>query len=236
MNLLLFSAEDRHGADLVIVQGRRHRHLAEILRAEPGTTLPVGELGGKLGLGTIRVMTDDRAELTVTLDRPPPSPLSVTLILALPRPKVLRRVLQTIATMGVKRLVLVAAAKVEKAYWQSPFLAPPAIQEQLRLGLEQAGDTILPEVELRPRFRPLVEDELPACCVGAAMAMVADPAASAAWPAITPGQAVLAIGPEGGWTGFELDLLGRAGLIPVHFGPRTLRVEQVVPALLGRWL
>ena len=96
------------------------------------------------------------------LDRPPPAPAPVRLLLALPRPKALRRVLQGVAAIGVKHVVLLNSWRVEKSYWASPALAPAALREQLVLGLEQGGDTRLPRVELRRRFKPFVEDELPA--------------------------------------------------------------------------
>ena len=73
----------------------------------------------------------------------------------------LKRVLQTVSAMGVARLVLVNSYRVEKSFWQTPFLQPAAIREQLLLGLEQARDTCLPEVSLEQRFKPFVEDRLP---------------------------------------------------------------------------
>jgi RsmE family RNA methyltransferase len=137
--------------------------------------------------------------------------------------------------MGVKRIYLIAAAKVEKSYWQSPFLAPESVREQFLLGLEQAGDTVLPECLLRPLFRPFAEDELPAIASGT-VAMTADPDADVEWPRSLSGNTTLAIGPEGGWTAFELELLRQAGFTPARLGRRILRTEQVVPALLGRLL
>ncbi|WP_178101944.1 16S rRNA (uracil(1498)-N(3))-methyltransferase, partial [Pseudomonas yangonensis] len=80
----------------------------------------------------------EHAELQVSLDQPPPAKLPLTLILALPRPKMLKRVLQTVSAMGVPRLVLVNSYRVEKSFWQTPFLDPEALREQLILGLEQA--------------------------------------------------------------------------------------------------
>jgi len=235
MNLILFGPGDRLGESRIILRDRRFRHLADILKARTGDTVRVGEIGGPLGVGTVVAMDDAQAELAIALDRPPPPPLMATLILALPRPKVLRRLLQTVATMGVKRLFLTAAAKVEKSYWQSPFLTPEAIREQFLLGLEQAADTVLPECQLRPRFRPFAEDELPALAAGTA-ALVADPDADTPWPDRLPGPMTLAVGPEGGWTPFELNLLRQAGFTPARLGSRILRSEQAVSALLGRLL
>ncbi len=78
----------------------------------------------------------------------------------------LRRVLQTVAAMGVPKVVLVNSYRVEKSFWQTPFLEPEAIREQLILGLEQARDTVLPEIVIEKRFKPFVEDRLPAMTAG----------------------------------------------------------------------
>jgi hypothetical protein len=86
-------------------------------------------------------------------------------------------VLQGIAAIGVKRCVLLNTWRVEKSFWGSPLLRPEAVREQLVLGLEQGCDTLLPSVALRPRFKPFVEDELPAMIAGT-RAFVAHPAAA----------------------------------------------------------
>src|SRR3546814_15107571 len=78
----------------------------------------------------------------------------------------LRRGLQTVAAMGVPLLVLLNSDRVEKSFWQTPFLEPAAIHEQLILGLEQARDTVLPEVIIEKRFKPSVEDRLPQLAAG----------------------------------------------------------------------
>src|SRR5690606_28312505 len=106
-------------------------------------------------------LDSDAAELQVEFQQPPPAKLPLTLLLALPRPKMLKRVLQTVASMGVPRLVLLNSYRVEKSFWQTPFLTPEAIREQLILGLEQSRDTVLPEVWIEKRFKPFVEDQLP---------------------------------------------------------------------------
>ena len=51
-----------------------------------------------------------------------------------------------------------------------------------------------------------------------------------------PGPWAILIGPEGGFIPYEVEALQRAGCEPVSLGPRPLRVEQAVPALLGRLL
>ena len=156
-----------------------------------------------------------------------------TLLLALPRPKMLRRVLQTVAAMGVPKLVLLNSYRVEKSFWQTPFLEPSAIREQLILGLEQARDTVLPEVVIEKRFKPFVEDRLPQLAAGTC-GLVGHPGDFPPCPRAISEPVTLAIGPEGGWIPYEVDKLAAAGLQPVQLGDRILRVETAVTALLAR--
>lgn len=235
MNLLLLTPADFLTEDTVRVTSRRHRHLVDILHAEPGQPVRAGRLNGPLGEALVISQNSDCTVLRVTLTMPPPPPVPVTLLLALPRPKVLRRLLQGVAALGVKRIVLLNTTRVDKSYWQSPLLASAAIEEQLLLGLEQARDTLLPQVLLRPRFRPFVEDELPGLAAGS-LRLVAHPGSARACPCAVTEPVVLAVGPEGGFIPFETDLLSRQGFCPVHLGTRALRVETAVPALLGRLL
>ena len=234
MNLILLRPGDGvDGTGRVRLRGRRLRHVLEVHRAAVGDELRVGLLGGGIGSGRVLRLTGDVLELEVRLDGAPPQPLPLTLILALPRPKVLRRVLRTASAMGVKRIVLLNSRRVEKSYWQSPFLGTEAMNEQLILGLEQARDTLLPEVLARPLFKPFVEDELPGL-VRNTLPLVAHPGAAAPCPRDTGRQVTLAIGPEGGFIPYEVEKLAGCGFTPVHFGDRILSVETAVPALLAR--
>src|SRR5690606_26214017 len=136
VNLLLPGGADFIGADRAILRDRRLTHLHEVHRADAGDSLRVGRVGGLMGQGRILRLENQEAELQVCFDQPPPPKLPLTLLLALPRPKMLKRVLQTVATLGVPRLILLNSYRVEKSFWQTPFLEPTAIREQLILGLE----------------------------------------------------------------------------------------------------
>jgi RsmE family RNA methyltransferase len=233
MNLILLSETDFLDAQRVRITGRRLAYVRDVHHAAVGDALRVGRVGGRVGTGTVRALDGDALTMTVVLDREPPPPLPVTLLLALPRPKFLRRVLQAAVAMGVKQIVLLNTWRVEKSYWNSPALAEPALREQLLLGLEQGGDTVLPRLELRRRFKPFVEDELPSL-IGGTAALVAHPPAERPCPANFAGPVTLAIGPEGGFTPYEVERLCALGFAAVSLGPRPLRVEHAVPALLGR--
>ncbi|WDH53813.1 16S rRNA (uracil(1498)-N(3))-methyltransferase [Pseudomonas chlororaphis] len=233
MNLLLLEEADFIAADRVILRDRRLTHMQEVHRAAVGDSLRVGRIGGLMGSAELLRLEPGEAELRVCLDQPPPTKLPLTLVLALPRPKMLRRVLQTVAAMGVPRLVLVNSYRVEKSFWQTPFLEPEAIREQLILGLEQARDSVLPQVVIEKRFKPFVEDRLPALVEGT-LGLVGHPGQYPACPRGLDEPVTLAIGPEGGWIPYEIDLLGKSGLQPVQLGERILRVETAVTALLAR--
>lgn len=233
MNLLLLEDGDFIAADRVRLDGRRLTHLHEVHRAENGDTLRVGRLGGDMGRGQLLQLDASSAELQVSFDQPPPAKLPLTLLLALPRPKMLKRVLQGVAAMGVPRLILLNSYRVEKSFWQTPFLEPAAIREQLILGLEQARDTLLPEVIIEKRFKPFVEDRLPQLAAGT-LGLVGHPGHYPACPRAVEQPVTLAIGPEGGWIPYEVDKLAEAGLQPVQLGERILRVETAVTALLAR--
>ncbi|NER61970.1 16S rRNA (uracil(1498)-N(3))-methyltransferase [Pseudomonas sp. MAFF212428] len=233
MNLLLLEEADFVAADRVVLGDRRFTHMQEIHRVAVGDTLRVGRLGGLMGQATVLRLEGHEAELSVEFTQPPPAKLPLTLVLALPRPKMLRRVFQTVATMGVGKLILVNSYRVEKSFWQTPFLEPAAIREQLVLGLEQARDTVLPEVIIEKRFKPFVEDRLPAIVEGT-LGLVGHPGNYPPCPRGLDEPVTLAIGPEGGWIPYEVELLGKAGLSPVQLGERILRVETAVTALLAR--
>jgi len=232
LNVLLFDEGDETAPGRVRVADRRLRHVREILRAKPGDELVVGKLEGKLGSGRIARLDDDALELEVTLDREPPPPHPAALALALPRPHSLRKVLQQATALGVKRFCFFASSRVEKSYWQSSALRPEALREQLLLGLEQAGDTRLPALDFQRSFRRFVAESVPALAQGAPL-FVAHPG-HPPLPVSAPGRCALVLGPEGGFLDDELAALADAGARPVGLGPRVLRVETAVVALLSR--
>jgi RsmE family RNA methyltransferase len=239
VNLLLLEPAELDPAGLAHLDGRRARHVREVLGCAPGDVIAAGVLGGRLGTAEVLACDADRLTLRAALDRDPPPPSPVSLLLALPRPKILRKVLQAVAAMGVKRLVLLGSWKVEKSYWGSPLLEASALREELCLGLEQGKDTVLPELWLRRFFKPFVEDELAALLPGARL--LADPGAASTLEAHAPpaGGVTVAVGPEGGWTAYEAQALEARGFVPASLGPRPLRVDQAVPFVVGQaelWL
>src|SRR5690554_1810830 len=153
MNLALLLDEDFVSPNRARLQGRRLQHLKTVLKASAGDRIPVGRVNGLMGYGEVLKLNDSEAELQLTLDTPPPAALPLTLILAMPRPKMFRRVLQTCASLGVKDIWLINSYKVEKSFWQTPWLSDDNLRENLTLGLEQSKDTTMPKVQIRGHHR-----------------------------------------------------------------------------------
>ena len=233
MNVLLLDEAEISADGQAVVTGRRAEHVEQVLGKGPGDELVVGQIGAKLGRGTILELQDQSLRIECRFDREPPPKKPVHLVVALPRPPVLRRVLEHATAMGVDAITLLHTRRVEKSYWQSPALGEDKIAEHLQLGLEQAVDTVLPAVALERKFRPFVEDRLPAIAAGRRL-LLAHPGPLTP-PTEPPDPAVILVGPEGGFIDFERELLGSIGAEHVGLGPRILRVETAVTALLARF-
>jgi 16S rRNA (uracil1498-N3)-methyltransferase len=148
---------------------------------------------------------------------------------------VLRRLWAQLAALGVRRIMLTNAERVERNYFDTHLLDARIYRPLLVEGLQQARDTRLPIVSVHRQLKVLVEDHLDAL-VGDGLRLVADHrAAASVIDAVRhqTGRVLLAVGPEGGWNDFELTLLQSHGFTPVGMGPRTLRVDTACIALIA---
>jgi 16S rRNA (uracil1498-N3)-methyltransferase len=240
VNLVLLTPEEVTSGGAVTLDGDRARHVRDVLRVEPSDTVRVGIIDGPVGLGTVTSLEEARVTLRCVFGDVPPRP-AIDLLLALPRPKVLRRLWAQLAAIGVGRIIVTNAERVERNYFDTHVVTPDCYRPLLIEGLQQARDTRVPHVTIHRRFRVLVEDELDGM-VADATRLVADPrgekmiADAMRGPATagSPGRRVLlAVGPEGGWNDFELSLLESHGFQCVSMGARTLRTDTACVALLA---
>jgi len=236
LNLLLLNpAELDQGRETRIV-GRRAEHLLRVLKVEVGDTVRLGVIGGKLGSGRLTAIEGDAVRLSVELSREPACELHLELILALPRPIMLQRILKQATVLGVRRFHLIRSRRVEKSFFHSPVLSPEKIRTLLLAGMEQAMDTWLPEVRIHPQFKPFVEDILPTLT---GQGLIAHPGADGAMADLPlAGQSgqrlLLAIGPEGGWSDYELGQFLDRGFYGFTMGRRILQVDTAVVSLLAQ--
>jgi len=236
VNLILLEPEELRDDNTASLSDTRATHLRDVLGVKPGDMVRVGIINGGSGTATIRSVEPDRVVLQPSIVEPASELPRVDVLLALPRPKVLRRLYAQLAALGVGRIILTNAARVERHYFDTHILSPGCFRPQLVEGLQQARDTRLPAVTIHRQFRVLVEDELDLLTPGTTR-VVAEPGAERHLGTVVEDAAaerlVLAIGPEGGWNAFELDLLRGHGFIPASMGGRTLRTDTACVALLA---
>lgn len=234
MNIILLEQNDFIDTHKVLLSGSRAEHICKVLHAELGKQLQVGMVNGNIGQGIFIAGDSKHVELQVdSFSIKPPKPLPITLVVAMQRPKTMKKIMQSATAMGVKQFIIIETWKVEKSYWSAPLLQPQGLEEQFKLGLEQSGDTIMPDIIIRRRFKPFVEDELPQLVAGS-LGLVAHPAGLEPCPHKLTEPVTLCVGPEGGFTDYEIDKLLVAGLQVVNIGSRPLRSEFAVTALLAK--
>ena len=236
MNLIILEHSEVSESGHVTLAGTRAAHLLNVLHVEPGHEVRVGVLDGPRGVGTVQSITDGSIALRCSLETGIPPRPHVDLLLAVPRPKVMRRLWAQIAALGVGRIILTNAEKVERHYFDTHVLTPESYRPLLIEGLQQARDTRLPLVSIHRQFRILIEDELDRL-FAPGLRVVSDPSATRPLIEVVRGSGedrhLLAIGPEGGWNAFEIGLLEAHGFQLAGIGSRTLRTDTACVALLA---
>ena len=235
MNLILLQPDDFQDDGLAVLSGERARHIRKVLKADEGKMLRIGLLNGPLGKGTVLAVDKHTVCLQCVLEGEAQPKPKIDLLLAMPRPKVMKRLWAQLAALGVGRIVLVNAEKVERYYFDTHVLESDFYNARLIEGLQQARCTHLPEVLVRQCFKPFVEDELDGL-FGNQLRLLADPSSEkrAADHVQFPSERVLlAVGPEGGWTPYELDMLQEHGFKLFGMGKRILRTDTACIGLLS---
>jgi len=249
MNSILFG-KDEITDGFVSFVGERAEHVLNVLHGEVGQILKTGEVNGLIGTSEIVAIAqpaspDSCPSVTVRCHHGESSRRPwVDLILAPPRPRVMKRLLPQLATMGVGRIFLVGAKKVEKDFWGATLLKEENYRPLLIDGLMQAGTSILPILETRRNFRKFVKEELDVL-FPATTRIIAHPydmpsaerdiaARNTERYAPSTHPPLLAIGPEGGWTDEEVALLEEHGFSRRSLGPRILRTDTATIALLAQ--
>jgi 16S rRNA (uracil1498-N3)-methyltransferase len=236
VNLVLVEPHEVGPSGRVSLTDYRARHLLDVLRVTIEQPLRIGIVDGPIGSARVIATSINGVTLACTFDDTVPARPPVDLLLALPRPKIMRRLWAQLAALGVGRIVLTNAERVERNYFDTHVLEPELFRPLLLEGLQQARDTRVPLVSVHRRFRVLIEDEL-ITLSDAPQRFVADPAAGERLPRVIrpahSGRVLIAIGPEGGWNAFELDLLTAHGFAAVGMGPRTLRADTACIALVA---
>ncbi len=239
MNVILIERQEiREGK--ITLSDHRAAHIVKVLKCHIGDSVRIGILHGKIG--TARIIGLQRkfpfkVELVGGVETAPPAKEPVDFLLALPRPIMLRRILSQITALGVENLHIVNANRVEKSFWNTSLIEQHVFIEHLVQGLEQAVDTVVPNVIFHQRFRPFMEDYFPTVSEGYSRMLLAHPGSTGSLKSIlgrSRGRVLVAIGPEGGWVDYEVDMLKKHGFSDFTIGCRILKVDTAVVNIHGR--
>ncbi len=239
MNIILAEENEINNRQLIL-NDHRANHIVKVLRAEIGDRVRLGVINGLRGTGEI-VAIEKKHPRSVSLrvdlsEAMNPRP-RIDLIVALARPIMMRRILSQATALGVGRFIFTHANRVEKSFWDASLIDQDNYQEHLIHGLEQAVDTRMPEVTYHRRFKPFIEDVIPAITGEYSHCLIAHPnGEKTLTQAITgkPARILVAIGPEGGWVDYEVQKFADAGFQTCSLGERILKVDTAVISLHSR--
>ena len=236
MNIILVEAGEV-ADNQVTLADHRAKHIVKVLRAEVGDRVRVGLIDGAMGCGIIAAMKKKHplvVELDICLNEPPRRQSAIDLILALPRPIMLKRILSQTATLGVGTIHLINANRVEKSFWEAGILHPEEYRRHLLHGLEQAVDTRVPAIRLHPQFKPFIEDFFPTQAAHYHSPLLAHPTGGRRLGDVLDhrnDRIIMAVGPEGGWVQYEVRKFQEQGFSCCTIGERILKVDTAVVAL-----
>ncbi len=241
MNLIILFENDSLGDERYRICGQRAEHVRKVLGSTVGNVIEVGLLNGPRGKGTIEVIDSEMITLKCTFEnKDEKNGVIIDLICALPRPQTLKKLLQSAATMGIRRLHLINSKRVEKCYFNASIMDKENIREHLITGLSQGRLTRLPEVVVHTRFVRFFNETLKEFEKNEkfeAKRLLPDLEAEnylAAMDASGIRRILLAIGPEGGWLPGEVDFMARRGFEKFRLGAWPLRVENAVVAAMSQ--
>jgi 16S rRNA (uracil1498-N3)-methyltransferase len=215
-----------------VMDGEAAQHLGRVLRAQEGQLYELSD-GQAVWLARIEKAGRDRVEFALLEEVPAEEPrLHVTLLLAVVKFDAFEWALEKATELGVTNIVPLAAARSEKGLlaaaakrgerWRKVLLE--AAQQSRRLSLPSLDAVTKPEqafASYTSGVRLLLSERAGA-----------DPLRSVL--AVQPrADAVLAIGPEGGWTDSEFAAAQAAGFRQVSLGKLILRTETAVIAALA---
>lgn len=200
----------------------RAKHIRKVLHMGPGDSFRAGIIGSMQGKATIVSSDEKGIALSFKAEADGSALYPLTLIIAQVRPICMRRILREAVSMGVSKMILPVSDLGEKSYLGASLYTEGEYRKILIDGAMQAGFTGVSSVTIASSL-----DDAIAEADGDVKILLDNRAgASDLSSAELRGKsAVLAIGPERGWSGREVGLFSEAGYIPMLLGKRILRTE-----------
>jgi 16S rRNA (uracil1498-N3)-methyltransferase len=215
-----------------LIEGQTAYHLARVLRAEPGQEYELSD-GEHVWLGRIQRVSPDRVQFELIEEVAAHQPgVQKILLLSVVKFDAFEWAIEKATELGVATIVPLAAARCEKGLlaavakrsqrWEKIVLE--ASQQSRRVRVPALKPLVTPAVafgEHSSGVKIMLSERSEAQPLSRVLAV---PSAS---------EAVLAIGPEGGWTAEEFEYAADAGFREASLGRLILRTETAVIAALA---
>jgi len=224
---------ERYRGPVLNLEGREAHHALHVLRLERGELVTVLDGAGGACLCEAQEVQKDSVALAVREKKfTPAPPCPITLLVAVPKGKIIEDIIQKAVELGVQRVVPLLTARVVVQLDAAGAAAKRDKWQQVAVeAIKQCGAPWLPPVETPQTIEAYLERgekiELP--LVGSLQTERRHPRE---WilefekqHARRPASASVWIGPEGDFTLAELQAIEAAGAKPITLGELTLRVE-----------
>lgn len=250
MNLILLSLREvDNGLARLVASDPRANYILRHLKKQPNSQLRVGFIEGPTGLALISESKDGAVTLEIDQNslREPPTRAQVEVFLGLPFPKALKRLWAVFAQFGVSRICVFRGELSDLDHTKATALTPEIYEPLILEGLAQSGVyTHLPQIDIwHDRKISDVLSTLDAASVASEVRLLFD---VGDFPKVherigehmhrhrvqsrSSLRAVLAIGPERGWTDNEATQFQAAGFSSVSIGNSVLKTDVACIAAL----
>ena len=227
---------DEHHGDAAFLTGEHAAHLTRVLRVQVGQQFDV-VVAGAVRLGTVTAVAADRVELSLGDELPYAQQPALTLVLAIFKFDRMEWAIEKCTEIGVARITPVIVSRTDRYL---ALAAPKRFERWRRLvrqAAEQSRRSDVPEVDQPESLKTALTAAGPADAAESRIVLAESEKDLCLTDALASPvhKAMLAIGPEGGWTEEELRTFRQAGWSSVSLGPNILRAETaaiVASALL----
>jgi len=216
------------------MEGDSAHHLGRVLRAQPGQLYELSD-GQQVRLGRIEKVARDRIDFALLEEIPAHQPtLDVTLLLAVVKFDAFEWAIEKATELGVSTIVPLASARSEKALLAAAGKRAERWTKILAEASQQSRRVRVPMLE--GLSEPV--QAFSAHATAAVKVMLSERPGAPSLRKILQVEpsrhsAVLAIGPEGGWTDAEFAAAQATGFREASLGKLILRTETAVAAALA---
>ena len=222
---------DEVSGDRAALVGEHAAHLARVLRAHVGQEFDISA-NGEVRRGVVSEVTPERVVFDLGQVVELAATAEVKLLLAVFKFDRFEWAVEKCTELGVAEIVPVVSKRVDE---HLAVAARKRVERWRRLAVQAseqsrraAPPAIAEPVKLKDACRTMTSTRLVLAESGAKLPLKA--ALRDSW---TGGTIALAVGPEGGWSKEELDLLFQSGWLPVTLGNTILRAETAAIAALA---